>query len=271
MRAKCSVEVCDRAAEHIGLCGGHYSRKRTGGDMTTPINGPYRPKPDCLVEGCPNVSRTVGLCGTHYTRSIKGLDIQAPVEQKRRPGDPLPECSVEGCARPFRTKGMCSMHYTRTWLGKDVLDPIRSTARPGTRTARDERGRKQCSECEHWKPESSFGPMGRSGDGLRAHCRECARSVTMRQKYGISLIEFDMHFAAQGYACAICESTDPKGRDWWCVDHDHACCPTATTCGKCIRGIVCDSCNVGLARFDDSVEQLRSAAEYLERFAGSRT
>lgn len=271
MRAKCSVEVCDREAKNAGLCGGHYQRQRLGLDMNTPIRGAYTLPTECSVNGCERTAKTLGMCGMHYDRSLNGRDLHAPIPVRRRPGDPRPPCSVDGCDRESRTKGMCGMHYTRTWLGQDVEAPLRITAKPGTRTARDEEGRKQCSECEQWKPESAFGPMGKSGDGLRAYCRECARSVTMRQKYGISLIEFDMHFAAQGYACAICESTDPKGRDWWCVDHDHACCPTATTCGKCIRGIVCDSCNVGLARFDDSVEQLRSAAEYLERFAGSRT
>jgi len=42
-----------------------------------------------------------------------------------------------------------------------------------------------------------------------------------------------------------------QGRCWIClrrpklkqVDHDHACCPDRRSCGKCVRGILCTTCN----------------------------
>lgn len=218
MREICSVEVCDREAQNAGLCGGHYKRSKTGGDMSTPITGPYTPKPDC---------------------------------------------SVEGCQRPVRTAGLCSMHYVRKWQGKNITDPLRVTAKRGVRTARDEHGRKQCSDCGQWLNVSAFGLQPRSGDGLRSRCKGCARYEGILYKYGISRIDFDQMFLAQGEACAICQSPDPRGRHW-CIDHDHTCCPDSKTCGACVRGVLCDPCNVGLGRFGDSAANLRAAAQYLE-------
>jgi hypothetical protein len=45
--------------------------------------------------------------------------------------------------------------------------------------------------------------------------------------------------------CDICQRpypTNVHGRRMNYVEHDHACCPT-TSCGHCVRGIVCGSCN----------------------------
>jgi len=51
------------------------------------------------------------------------------------------------------------------------------------------------------------------------------------------------------------------------------CCPTKfkgsglllTKCGKCIRGLLCTSCNSGLGMFSDDVERLISAISYLQK------
>ena len=59
--------------------------------------------------------------------------------------------------------------------------------------------------------------------------------------------------------CAICGSTDRLG-----LDHDHACCPTKSTCcGHCVRGFLCVNCNLGLGSFCDDATLLEAAAKYL--------
>lgn len=59
------------------------------------------------------------------------------------------------------------------------------------------------------------------------------------EKYAEKLEEQDGH-------CALCEKT--AGKKSLHVDHDHACCGEAKkfTCGKCNRGILCQSCNTRL-------------------------
>ena len=75
---------------------------------------------------------------------------------------------------------------------------------------------------------------------------------------------FNTTLRAQGGTCAICATHDP-GKRGWHTDHDHACCPGATSCGLCFRGLLCAACNTGLGFFRDNIHSLRMAERYLER------
>lgn len=77
---------------------------------------------------------------------------------------------------------------------------------------------------------------------------------------------------AQAGLCAICKSDLNGDTRRWHVDHDHGCCPNTSGdgtgkrqrgCGKCVRGVLCGNCNVGLGMFRENVEVLRSAITYL--------
>ena len=70
---------------------------------------------------------------------------------------------------------------------------------------------------------------------------------------------FNAMLASQGGVCAICRISTATH-----VDHNHDCCPTGKTCGKCIRGLLCDKCNQGLGKFNDSIDFLHNAIEYLQ-------
>lgn len=69
--------------------------------------------------------------------------------------------------------------------------------------------------------------------------------------------------AAQGDRCAICSSQEPGGRGDWHIDHDHGCCAGKETCGRCVRGLLCTRCNVGMGYFADDPDRLLAAAAYL--------
>lgn len=47
------------------------------------------------------------------------------------------------------------------------------------------------------------------------------------------------------------------------VDHDHTCCPGKRSCGRCVRGLLCNRCNRALGQFGDDIETLRRAVAYL--------
>ena len=94
-----------------------------------------------------------------------------------------------------------------------------------------------------------------TGTGLRAQ--------RLPKQYGITVDEFDAILVAQGGGCAICGTTVPGGRGQFHVDHDHDCCPKARSCGKCIRGLLCGNCNVGIGMLGDSADRIASALSYL--------
>lgn len=60
--------------------------------------------------------------------------------------------------------------------------------------------------------------------------------------------------------CAICARVDNLN-----IDHDHSCCPGEQSCGKCVRGILCRSCNTALGYAKDSIETLGGMIAYLKK------
>lgn len=99
----------------------------------------------------------------------------------------------------------------------------------------------------------------RAADPVRA--RRWNYFGAIARKYRISRAAFDEMMLAQAGRCAICSEplADPR------VDHDHACCPGGRSCGSCVRGLLCDPCNRGLADFKDSPLILGAAIDYLRR------
>ena len=89
------------------------------------------------------------------------------------------------------------------------------------------------------------------------------RTNQLRTTYGITDAEFNALWAVQKGRCAICTTVlalPPVRRGTTnapCLDHDH-------TSGK-LRGLLCMLCNRGLGNFKDSVEALKTAADYVRR------
>jgi hypothetical protein len=86
--------------------------------------------------------------------------------------------------------------------------------------------------------------------------KELRRRANYRHNFGLELEEIEAMIEAQGGVCPICEvDISLGGKAGAHVDHEH-------DTGR-IRGITCCNCNVGLGKFKDNPEFLKSAARYL--------
>lgn len=143
---------------------------------------------------------------------------------------------------------------------------------------------KICTRCQEWCFWEQFPPNTRAKDHRDSRCHRCRADVQSQRrlddpekskeirkrhyykyqdkhkaygitrnksgvaralKYGLTLEQLDGMYEAQDYRCAWCgrhESECPKQK--LCVDHDHDCCPGYKSCGKCVRRLLCDDCNM---------------------------
>jgi hypothetical protein len=89
-----------------------------------------------------------------------------------------------------------------------------------------------------------------------------AQKVTshIKQKYGLSMGDYEKMLADQGGVCAICGVAPDDTSNLWnrlVVDHDHE--------TNRVRGLLCHRCNTGLGQFMDNINRLQQAVAYLGR------
>jgi hypothetical protein len=131
-----------------------------------------------------------------------------------------------------------------------------------------------CSRCAKTKPVAEFHKKAKGG--YQAWCIRCMaehqkewvkanseRRIATRlwTKYRIRMDVFEAMLAAQGNGCRMCREPFTT-RHSIKVDHDHACCPGLRTCGKCVRGLLCNGCNIFLGVYEDQARR-QLADEYL--------
>lgn len=80
----------------------------------------------------------------------------------------------------------------------------------------------------------------------------------------MSIDDYNALLEFQDHGCAICGALIGAVGRKLSVDHDHNCCEGQFSCGKCIRGLLCQNCNSGLGQFHDDVGLLARAISYLE-------
>ena len=80
------------------------------------------------------------------------------------------------------------------------------------------------------------------------------RKKNLRHRYGLSELDYERIKFKQNYLCPICLK---KLDNTATIDHDHSCCPIkSSSCGSCVRGIICRKCNMALGSFKDSTDEL---------------
>jgi hypothetical protein len=68
------------------------------------------------------------------------------------------------------------------------------------------------------------------------------------RRHGITLEQGLALLASQDWSCAL--GGESLVIATCQVDHDHECCPRISSCGRCIRGLVCKSCNHKIERVE---------------------
>lgn len=133
---------------------------------------------------------------------------------------------------------------------------------------------KACRTCGVEKELDKYYKRPSAKDGYYNVCKECAKgfnkgwkeTLSPEQKeryrraeqaalYGLTLEQFEEMASRQDGKCYVCRGTsqDGRGKDrYLSIDHDHKCCPGKTSCGKCVRKLLCVRCNTlaGLANDD---------------------
>ena len=150
-------------------------------------------------------------------------------------------CTFDGCGKIVRVKsrGLCSGHNYQWKMGYDLY-PIGSLYNV-------------TKYCIHNNCDNKYYSSG-----------YCQTHYDMLQKLGVTPEKYDELFEKQGGKCAICKNEPLGRRQRFSIDHDHSCCTGRKSCGKCIRGLLCNKCNLGIGNFDDDINRLKSAVSYLE-------
>lgn len=131
--------------------------------------------------------------------------------------------------------------------------------------------RKRCAPCqaEYWNPTRKCRECGEIRKPGNELCGACQTWHSQAARYGMTGRQLRVMSEQQGGRCKICDREPGKRK--LSVDHDHSCCPGNTSCGKCVRALICNPCNVALGMMKDSVSTLRRAADYLEEFPSQHT
>jgi hypothetical protein len=146
---------------------------------------------------------------------------------------------------------------------------------------------KHCRRCNTTKLKEEFNRQKGTWDGLCFECKACRskrrkqphyrinereqnkkwrhRTIHLRReeqfvrnlkrKFQMTPEQYWQMFADQNNGCAICQKAASKSGKKLAVDNCH-------TTNK-IRGLLCNECNTGLGLFDDKIEVLQAAIEYL--------
>lgn len=133
---------------------------------------------------------------------------------------------------------------------------------------------RECSKCLKYKNWDEFYPADNSFGRMSA-CMKCSsarasqrresksiedkkqsdRRNTLWSRYRLTEEEYERYMGSVGRVCEMCGSPEVRVSSSGethslAVDHDHSCCEGKRTCGECLRGVLCDYCNMALGRVE---------------------
>ncbi|SCD41175.1 endonuclease domain-containing protein [Streptomyces sp. DfronAA-171] len=232
---KCEEGDCIGNQHGNGLCSKHYQRWRNANRGKV-----------CEIEYCAQILWAAGLCRGHYKQKQKGTKF-TPLQDRKGRTRP---CKHKGCTGTPVAMGYCNLHYIQ-WnkTGSTSNRRRRARSRAALSTLLAE-GLWECCLCNHRAPIKEFA-MNASGSPI-SYCRPCVAMQGRLRRFQLSETSYAELLKTQGGRSAICRTEQLEDFTWH-IDHDHTCCPvdSVTMCGKCIRGLLCHSCNTrGLAWYE---------------------
>jgi hypothetical protein len=113
-----------------------------------------------------------------------------------------------------------------------------------------------CMDCykqKVWVYQPGTEPNNRQS---RRREKKAKRIEQVKYTYGLTEADYLAKIQEQNNVCAICK--EKQLNKVLCIDHNHV-------TGK-VRGLLCNSCNIGLGHFRDNSKILHSAIEYLQNY-----
>ena len=208
-------------------------------------------------------------CGARFTQEVKNQRYclkckadqrtarSANNEVKARLYKEVKQCQV--CSEEFTAYRSTSLYCSKVCSGM----ASRRRVRDGATLPKQE---VKCIYCgkTFTQRHSQQKFCSRSCSQMNWHYSERGQDKRFWTSYRLRFETVEAILKTQGNACAICQATfDGARRSAVHVDHDHTCCASVPTCGKCNRGLICGNCNTMLGMARDNAAVLEKAAEYL--------
>ena len=101
---------------------------------------------------------------------------------------------------------------------------------------------------------------------ITAKSRKRIKAWKLLTKYNLTVEDYNKLLEKQNRLCAGCDRSQDEFKNLLSVDHDHSCCSGAKSCGKCIRGLLCQPCNLILGNAQDNIETFKRLIKYLRKW-----
>lgn len=146
------------------------------------------------------------------------------------------KCSVEGCTQDSRNYSgqYCENHRAMIQAGRSLVRPCKNCGEDFTYLSVKINGLDFCKDCK-----IKF-------DKFKQHKYSA-------YNHHITVFQYAELWEKQDGKCKLCDyKPEWNKRDKYSlsIDHDHACCPKGYSCGKCIRGLLCHSCNTMIGSYE---------------------
>jgi hypothetical protein len=136
-----------------------------------------------------------------------------------------------------------------------------------------------CSGCKVWLDKYKFSESRKASTGRKSYCVDCDRKNKKEffqknkekyrfKRYNITPEEFKRRLCEQNHRCPICCRLDyrcklpnTKNKYGLVVDHDPS--TGINNIPVKVRALLCSECNLLLGIFEENIDLIRSAKEYL--------